>query len=328
MDEKKNQKIVVLATGGTMAGLAEDVSKPEQYQAAVVPIEQLLVNVRPLFETKHGIQLHAEQVAQVDSKDMGPDVWRALAQRLVHWLDASDVQGVVVTHGSDTLEETACFLQAVINPQKPVVLTCAMRPANAPDSDGPGNLYDALVVASRPELGGVLMVCGGSVHAGLGVQKIQSHDLKPFVSRVGPVGRLVAGKFHDLQPLPVAKFAWPMPEPKDVPPSHEWPRVELVFNHAGANGQNVRDMMQSAHPPQGLVVAGTGGGTVHHALEAALTAAQEKGVYVVRTSRCALGAASTSPDDALPALPDMTPAQARVALQLALLKKGLKRPRL
>lgn len=325
MNAKKEKKIVVLATGGTMAGLASDVSQPAQYQAGVVHVSDLLAGLPYPFEQTHGVLLHAEQVAQIDSKDMDDAVWRALSERLLHWIEQDDVRGVVVTHGSDTLEETACFLQAVFKPAKPVVLTCAMLPANVPESDGPTNLLDALVVAMREDLHGVLTVCGGSVHAGLGVQKIQSHDLRPFVSHAGPVGRVKEGHYVDLQPMPLDKFDWPMPSPTEVLQSAAWPRVELVINHAGANGSNVRDMMRSSHPPQGFVVAGTGNGTVNKSLEDALKEAQTQGVHVVRTTRCALGTVSALPGDGLPAMPNMTPAQARVSLQLGLLKRGLEK---
>ena len=308
-----------------MAGLASDVSQPEHYQAGVVPVSDLLAGLPRAFEQTHSVQLLAEQVAQIDSKDMDDVVWRALSERLLHWLAQDDVQGVVVTHGSDTLEETACFLQAVFNPVKPLVLTCAMRPANVPQSDGPTNLHDALLVAMREDLHGVLTVCGGSVHAGLGVQKIQSHDLRPFVSQSGPVGRVQEGQFLDFQCVPPAKFDWPMPSPEEVLQTAIWPRVELVFNHAGANGNNVREMMQSRQPPQGFVVAGTGNGTVNKALEDALKEAQAKGVQVVRTTRCALGTVSALPGDGLPAVSNLTPAQARVSLQMGLIKRGWKK---
>lgn len=308
-----------------MAGLASDVSQPEHYQAGVVPVSDLLAGLPRAFEQTHSVQLLAEQVAQIDSKDMDDAVWRALSERLLHWLAQDDVQGVVVTHGSDTLEETACFLQAVFNPVKPLVLTCAMRPANVPQSDGPTNLHDALLVAMREDLHGVLTVCGGSIHAGLGVQKIQSHDLRPFVSQSGPVGRVQEGQFLDFQCVPPAKFDWPMPSPEEVLQTAIWPRVELVFNHAGANGNNVREMMQSRQPPQGFVVAGTGNGTVNKALEDALKEAQAKGVQVVRTTRCALGTVSALPGDGLSAVSNLTPAQARVSLQMGLLKRGWKK---
>jgi len=250
-------------------------------------------------------------------------VWQALATRLWHHLNQPEVDGVVITHGSDTLEETAYFLQAVFQPKKPVVLTCAMRPANAPDADGPANLRDALLVATHSQLNGVLVACGGSVHAGHLVQKIQSHDLKPFVSLDGLLARLVAGKLQILRPVPSAEYPWPMPTAPEVLQTQDWPRVELVLNHAGAQGDNVRDMLQSSRPPKGLVVAGTGNGTVHQGLEKALKEAQTQGVRVLRTTRCALGEVQALPEDVFDAVPDMTPVQARVGLQLALLKEAL-----
>ena len=322
MEAKKGKKIVVLATGGTIAGLASHVSRPHHYLAGVVPVASLVSAIPSGFLDDHQLTIAAEQIAQIDSKDMQETVWQALATRLLHHLSQPDVDGIVITHGSDTLEETAYFLQAVFQPTKPVVLTCAMRPANAPDADGPANLRDALLVSAHSGLHGVLVSCGGSVHAGHRVQKIQSHDLKPFVSTDGPLARLVAGKFQVLRPVPSAEFPWPMPTPMQVLQTKAWPRVEVVLNHAGAQGENVRDMMQSSRPPQGLVVAGTGNGTVHQGLEKALKEAQAQGARVVRTSRCALGQVMALPDDALASVSDMTPVQARVGLQLALLKEN------
>jgi L-asparaginase len=323
MEEKKGKKIVVLATGGTIAGLANSVSRPQQYQAGLVPVASLLSAVPKDFIDQHQIAISAEQIAQIDSKDMQESVWLALAKRLWHHLNQPDVDGVVITHGSDTLEETAYFLQAVFQPNKPVVLTCAMRPANAPEADGPANLRDALLVAAHSDLHGVLVTCGGSVHAGHRVQKIQSHDLKPFVSQEGPLARLVAGKFQILRPVPSAEYPWPMPTAPEVLQTQDWPRVELVLNHAGAQGENVRDMLQSSRPPKGLVVAGTGNGTVHQGLERALKEAQSQGVRVVRTTRCALGQVQALPDDVFASVSDMTPVQVRVGLQLALIKEAL-----
>ena len=207
--------------------------------------------------------------------------------------------------------------------KKPVVLTCAMRPANAPDADGPANLRDALLVAANADLHGVLVVCGGSVHAGHRLQKIQSHDLKPFVSLDGPLARVVEGKLQTLRPFPSTEYPWPLPKAPEVLQTQDWPRVELVLNHAGAQGENVRDMLQSSRPPKGLVMAGTGNGTVHQGLERALKEAQTQGVRVLRTTRCALGQVQALPDDVFASVSDMTPVQARVGLQLALLKEAL-----
>ncbi len=323
MEAKKSKKIVVLATGGTIAGLASSVSQPQHYKAGQVAIESLLSAVPKDFIDQHQMAISAEQIAQIDSKDMQESVWLALATRLWHHLNQPEVDGVVITHGSDTLEETAYFLQAVFQPTKPVVLTCAMRPANAPDADGPANLRDALLLATHSELQGVLVSCGGSVHAGHRVQKIQSHELKPFVSLEGPIARLVQGKLQVLRLVLLAKQPWPMPTVPEVLQTQDWPRVEMVLNHAGAQGQNVRDMLESSRPPKGLVVAGTGNGTVHQGLEKALKEAQTQGVRVLRTTRCALGQVQALPDDVFDSVPDMTPAQARVGLQLALIKEAL-----
>ncbi len=323
MEAKKSKKIVVLATGGTIAGLASSVSQPQHYKAGQVAIESLLSAVPNDFIDQHQMAISAEQIAQIDSKDMQELVWQALATRLWHHLNQPEVDGVVITHGSDTLEETAYFLQAVFQPTKPVVLTCAMRPANALDADGPANLRDALLLATHSELQGVLVSCGGSVHAGHRVQKIQSHDLKPFVSFDGPLARLVNGKFQLLRAVLPSKHPWPMPTAPEVLQTQDWPRVELVLNHAGAQGENVRDMLQSSRPPKGLVVAGTGNGTVHQGLEQALKEAQAQGVRVLRTTRCALGQVQALPDDVFDSVPDMTPVQARVGLQLALIKEAL-----
>src|SRR4051794_34617606 len=131
-------KIVVLGTGGTIAGRAASAQDNLGYRAAQVGVEDLLQGV----PAASGLQLHAEQVAQVDSKDMDFTVWRSLALRCEHWLAQADVAGIVVTHGTDTMEETAFFLQSVLATDKPVVLTGAMRPATSAAPDGPQNLAD------------------------------------------------------------------------------------------------------------------------------------------------------------------------------------------
>ena len=126
------QKIVVLGTGGTIAGLSKNTESNINYTSAQVGVSQLVDAVAGL----NG-RVETEQVAQLDSKDMSFGVWTTLANRVQHHLERGDVRGVVITHGTDTLEETAYFLQAVLNPAKPVVLTCAMRPASALAPDGP-----------------------------------------------------------------------------------------------------------------------------------------------------------------------------------------------
>jgi L-asparaginase len=297
MNAKKTKKIVVLATGGTIAGLANDAAKPQNYTAGQVDVADLLRGV-----AADGLELLTEQVAQIDSKDMSFAVWQSLLARVAHCLEQDDVQGVVITHGTDTLEETAYFLQTVLQPSKPVAMTCAMLPANAPGSDGPGNLKDALSWVQQPNAMGVTVVCAGQVHAGNAVQKSHSHQRNPFTSQTGLT--------H-----PVALR---VPSVAQVLACTHWPRVELVQNHAAADGRLVRATM--AHDaPHGWVVAGTGNGTLHHDLEAALLDAQKQGAQVLRASRCAQGGVQSREADVLPHAGGLTAVQARVALLLHLL---------
>ena len=296
MNAKKTKKIVVLATGGTIAGLAADATQPQNYTAGQVGVDDLLQGV-----AHEGVELLTEQVAQIDSKDMSFAVWQSLLARVSHWLEQDDVKGVVITHGTDTLEETAYFLQTVLQPTKPVAMTCAMLPANAPDSDGPGNLKDALAWVQQPATSGVSVVCAGQVHVGNAVQKSHSHQRNPFTSQ--------AGVTHPA--------ALRVPSVVQVLACKHWPRVELVFNHAGADGRLVRTLM--AHDaPQGWVVAGTGNGTLHHNLEAALLDAQKQGAQVLRASRCAQGGVQSREADVMPHAGGLTAVQARVALLMHL----------
>jgi len=296
MNAKKTKKIVVLATGGTIAGLASDASKPQNYTAGQVRVADLLQGV-----AHDGVELLTEQVAQLDSKDMSFVVWQSLLARVAHWVAQDDVQGVVITHGTDTLEETAYFLQTVLQPAKPVAMTCAMLPANAPDSDGPSNLKDALAWVQQPTSSGVSLVCAGQVHAGNAVQKSHSHQLNPFTSQTGVT-----------HPVTLR-----VPSVAQVLACTHWPRVELVLNHAGADGRLVRALI--AHDaPQGWVVAGTGNGTLHDDLEAALLDAQKQGAQVLRASRCAQGGVQSRDADVLPHAAGLTAVQARVALLMHL----------
>ena len=296
MNAKKTKKIVVLATGGTIAGLAADAAKPQNYTAGHVSVADLLHGI-----ATDGVALLTEQVAQIDSKDMSFAVWQSLLARVAHWLEQDDVQGVVITHGTDTLEETAYFLQSMLQPIKPVALTCAMLPANAPDSDGPGNLKEALAWVQLPNATGVSVVCAGQVHAGQAVQKSHSHLRNPFTSQ--------AGVTH-----PVALR---VPSVAQVLACTHWPRVELVLNHAGADGRLVRALM-AYDAPHGWVVAGTGNGTLHHDLEAALLDAQKQGTQVLRASRCAQGGVQSRDADVMPHAGGLTAVQARVALLMHL----------
>jgi L-asparaginase len=318
------RRVIVLGTGGTIAGRATAPGDNIGYTAGQVDVSDLLQGI----DAPDGISLLAEQVAQIDSKDMGFAVWRALALRCAHWLADPAVAGIVVTHGTDTLEETAFFLQSVLSPGKPVVLTCAMRPATALAPDGPQNVRDAVVVAATPGAHGVVAVCAGTVHSAIDVRKVHTYRLDAFGSGdAGPLGYVEEGAIRLLR-------NWPVASADAVPGLFErtvdvgqWPRVEILVSHAEARGSIVDSLLRerelgAAEPVQGLVLAATGNGTLHHSLEEAALRAQAAGVAVVRATRCAQGLILSKPGDSLRHAGGLTPVKARIALILELLAGG------
>ncbi|WOB10489.1 asparaginase [Piscinibacter gummiphilus] len=309
--QNTSRTIVVLGTGGTIAGTAADAADNVGYTAAQLGVESLVKAVPALA----GLPLECEQVAQADSKDMGFAIWRSLALRVAHHLARDDVAGVVVTHGTDTLEETAYFLQRVLAPTKPVAMTAAMRPATSLNADGPQNLLDAVTVAGTSGAQGVVVVVAGAVHAAVDVRKAHTYRLDAFTSGdAGVLGVVEEGRT-------TAWRAWPQGEALGLQwlpvEDDAWPQVEIVTSHAGASGALVRAACEIG--VQGLVVAATGNGTVHAALEAALLEAQDQGVTVWRSSRCGNGRVIGRADDVLPSAGELTPVKARVELILQLL---------
>lgn len=317
-----NRKIVILGTGGTIAGTAASASDHTGYTAAQVGIAQLVAAVPALAGSPCG--LVTEQVAQIDSKDMSFAVWARLAARVSHFLAQPDVQGIVVTHGTDTLEETAWLLHALLNPGKPVVLTCAMRPATALAPDGPQNLLDAVAVAAHPGARGVLAVCAGVLHGALDVQKVHTYRLNAFSSGdAGPVGYVEEGRLRLVRNWPEAPVNQALAAIKKVVEQQDglgWPRVEIVMNYAGASAGVVQALV--AGGVQGLVVAATGNGTLHHDLEAALLGAHAAGVRVVRATRCLEGRVLPRPGDAIADSQGLSPVKARVDLMLQLMDRS------
>lgn len=301
--------LVVLGTGGTIAGRAADAADAVGYRAGEVPVGQLLGGIAP----PAGLQLECEQLAQLDSKDMDAATWQRLAQRAAQHLDRPEVRAVVVTHGTDTLEETAWLLHRVLAPTKPLVLTAAMRPATALLSDGPQNLADALAVAASPGVAGVLVVMAGRVHAAADVRKRHSFSVDAFDSgEAGVLAVVEQGELRCFRP-------WPRDEPLGLAciglEPGRWPWIEIVTSHADARGAAV-DALSTAGV-DGLVVAATGNGTVHERLAAALDRAVQRGVAVVVTTRCADGAVVTAGGPTRwPVLSALRPVQARVELLL------------
>ncbi len=263
-NSQENLTILLLGTGGTIAGLLVDGPQAildKAYRAAQLPVEALIPT------SKHRIV--SEQIAQIDSKDMSFEVWEKLYARISSAQNDPAIHAIVITHGTDTLEETAYFLHRTIACTKPVILTGAMRPADSADSDGPQNMAFALQQAEQ--LGaGVWVTFAGKVFSGDNVRKAHPTRLDAFdVINKGDAVR-----------APLALFN---------PPIQRWPRVEIVMSYAGASGVLVEALI--ALKVDGIVVAGTGNCTVHDALQAKLDMACEAGIAVSLTTRCLAGRA-------------------------------------
>jgi len=317
----QSKKIVILGTGGTIAGAASSALDSRDYIAAQRGVGDLVAGLPP----PAGYELLSEQVAQVDSKNMDVAVWQDLLIACRRWLARDDVQGLVITHGTDTLEETAYLLQAVLAPTKPVVLTCAMLPATALGADGPRNLLDAMVVAAYPGACGTVVTCAGKIHGAQDVQKLHSWQLDAYSSgdagvlgRINQAGIVMYRDWPRGTALSEAVFDW-------LVKAASWPRVEIVLSHAGAGAAMVDALVShalgrqlGAEPLRGLVAATTGGGTLHHQLAQALERAQACGIRVIRASRCALGGIPGRPDDVFAGAGSLSPVKARLQLLLEL----------
>ncbi|MEG3000260.1 MAG: asparaginase [Comamonas sp.] len=320
---ESGKTIVILGTGGTIAGVAEHAGANVGYRPAQLGVAQLLQAV-PDLERVANAPLQAEQVAQLDSKDMDHATWQALALRCAQLLERADVGGIVITHGTDTLEETAWFLQCVLQPAKPVVLTCAMRPASAISADGPGNLRDAVACAADGQAAGrgVLAVVAGQVFSARQVRKVHPYRVDAFdSSEGGPQGWVEEGRVRWAAAAAAAVPALAIPPVTALRPAAEWPQVEILVSHAGCSAAVAQAQVQAliAAGVRGLVVAGTGNGTSHQALDAALDVAHSQGLAVRRSTRCERGRivqAEGADDSRVSALPTV---KARTSLMLELM---------
>ena len=243
-------------------------------------------------------------------------VWRQLALRCAHHVARPEVAGIVITHGTDTLEETAWFLQRTLSPSRPIVLAAAMRPATALQTDGPQNLLDAVAVARTPGARGVTALLAGRLHGAADVRKVHPYRLDAFSSgEAGPIGVVEEGvlrRFRDWPAEPALLAASDLPTDAAA-----WPAVDILTSHAGATGALVGALQAAG--TRGIVVATTGNGSIHEALERALDAAERAGVRVSRSTRCLDGRIIDPDDSGYPSAGALTPTKARIDLMLRLM---------
>ena len=321
---ERGKNIVILGTGGTIAGVAEQAGANVGYRAAQLSVAELLQVLPDLSQMAAPCALRAEQITQIDSKDMDFATWRALAQRCAELLASEDVAGIVITHGTDTLEETAWFLQSALQPAKPIVLTCAMRPATAISADGPGNLRDAVSCAADVHAAGrgVLAVAAGRIFSALEVRKVHPYRVDAFESAgSGPLGWVEEGAVRWLQARPHSPVPAALPAVQTLPEPKDWPLVEMLTSHAGCNEDVAMALLKAWHAAgvRGLVVAGTGNGTVHRALALALDWARNQSMMVRLTTRCEQGQVVQAWGQSDPQVSRLPAVKARISLMLELM---------
>ena len=311
--------ILVLGTGGTIAGLASHPEALADYRSGEVGIQTLLDRVKEGIPPS--VKLKAQQIANIDSSDMSEELLTQIGNAVKESLVNPLVKGVVITHGTDTIEETGLFLSSVCgklaqNLGKRVVLTGAMLPANAPMPDGPQNLLDAIRWSSTALEncpGGVFAVFAGKVCLARDLAKRHTTALNaPLMdSQTSPIGLINPSWLSGVKATQAALG-------EDLPiPQGTWPWVEIATSHAGCNKQAIEVLIKSGL--HGLVLAGTGFGGVHQSWVRPLQEAQKAGIALVRASRAGAGAVSDVKDGLICELAgSLTAPKARIALQLAL----------
>ncbi len=312
-------RVQVLATGGTIAG-AQTQGRSGGYKAAAFSVDALIAAVPQLTEVA---QVDVEQVAAIGSQDMDDATWLKLAVRTQAAVDRAEVAGAVITHGTDTMEETAFFLNLVVHTDKPVVLVGAMRPATAISADGPMNLFNAVAVAAQGAARGrgVLVVANDEIHFAREVAKTNTTQVGTFHStHRGLAGLVNAGRLHWYAP-PVRRHT----HLSEFSLEHvtSLPRVDIVYAHAGMGREQIDAAVRAG--ARGLVIAGVGDGNFAAPAVAAAADAVRAGVAVVRSSRTGGGVVERSieiDDDRLGfiAADELNPQKARVLLMLGLTK--------
>lgn len=313
---KKN--ILIIGTGGTIAGTSSSDTDTVGYTSAVLSIENLITEIPSLATIAN---VTGEQFAQIDSCDMTHDIWLRLARRINELLDQPTVDGIVVTHGTDTLEETGFFLNLVIKSNKPVVMVGAMRPATAISTDGPMNLYNAVVLAASSEaIGqGVLVCLNDTINYSRDVTKTNTSLQDTFKSpELGCLG-YIHGTTPHFYRFPARKHT--INTEFQLGNLTELPRVEIIYSYVDSSSFMI-DAALGDHV-KGLVYAGLGNGGMSEHIQTALKACAQQGVTVVRSSRVSSGIVARNgavDDDACNFIvaDSLNPQKALVLLMLAL----------
>jgi L-asparaginase type II len=314
----KLANVTILATGGTIAGTGASSTTTVGYTAATVGVQRLIAAVPELAKVAN---VSGEQVFQIASENMSNEHWLTLAKRVNLLLAQPNVDGIVITHGTDTLEETAYFLNLVVKSRKPVVLVGAMRPSTAISADGPANLYNSVLLAASPDAAGrgVLVAMNDQIQAARDISKSNTSTLDAFRSaELGMLGYIQGSKpffYRQLLRKHTTETEF------DVSALQALPQVDIVYGYANMGPVAVDAFMAAG--AKGIIHAGVGNGSLAAKVKPALLAARAKGAVVVRASRVGQGILARNGeanDDELDfVVADTLSAQkARILLMLAL----------
>lgn len=310
-------RVIILATGGTIAGAGNSADRAG-YQAGALPIDDLLNAVPQIHKIA---KVSGEQISSVGSQDMSIEIWLKMSKRINEIFAKNQADAVVITHGTDTKEETAFFLNLSLKHNKPVVITGSMRPATAISADGPKNLFDAVVVAAAPQSAerGPLVVFSENIFDARDIVKTNSTHVEAFTApNAGPIGQVYDGKVSYYN-------ANTRKSDKDVPFNVDnlakLPKVEIVYMYADADPILINSLVEKK--VDGIVIAGVGNGNFNKAYYTAIENAVKNGVVVCRATRCVAGRVVLEDeiDDAklgTIVADDLNPAKARIMLMLGL----------
>lgn len=316
--KKAKSRIAILGTGGTIAGFIDSTIATTGYAAGAIDIDVLIKAVPQIRDLA---DISWEQIANIDSSNMCDEIWLRLAKKIAK-LFAEGIDGVVITHGTDTMEETAYFLNLTIKSDKPVVLVGAMRPSTAISADGSKNLYNAVALVANKEAKnkGVMVAINDKILSARGVVKTHSLNVDAFSSPdFGDLGYIVDGKvfFYNNVTKAHTKNA-----PFDVSKLTSLPKVDILYSYSN-DGSGVAAKALFEHGTKGIVVAGSGAGSIHKNQKDVLKELLKKGLKVVVSSRVVAGCVAVSDSDeklGFISAEDLNPQKARVLLILALTK--------
>ncbi|MBI2308664.1 MAG: asparaginase [Rhodocyclales bacterium] len=310
--------VVILATGGTIAGAGADAAKSATYQAAKVPVDKLIAGIPTLADVA---QVRGEQVFQIASESFTNEHLLTLGKRVSALAKQGDVDGIVVTHGTDTLEETAYFLNLVVHTEKPIVVVGSMRPGTAMSADGTLNLFNAVsVAASKDARGkGVLVTMNDELNSGRDVSKMVNVKTEAFKSPWGALGMVIEGRNYWFR-LPAKRHT--VNSEFDIDKIETLPQVDIAYSYGNVSDAAYRNFADKG--AKAIIHAGTGNGSVSNRVVPALRHLRAQGVHIIRSSHVNAGGLvlrnAEQPDDQYDWLVahDLNPQKARVLAAVAL----------